>query len=548
MKLVSRKRTRFVVGSLLAMLAVIMFRVSVPVQAAAENPLVAAAKKGDLAAVRRLVAAGANVNVTGTDGATPLIWAAYNTDAEMTQVLLAAKAKVDTQNRYGVTALLTASRTGDLAVMEQLLKAGANPNVAPPEAETPLMAAARTGKVEAIKLLLAKGANINGTDAAQDQSPLMWAAAEGHAAAVTTLLEAGAKPNLKAHVTSLTQRSHADHPTGGFTALMWAARNGHADVINVLAKAGANLNETNGDGATATIIAIQNDRLDIASQLIDLGSDPNDGSLYHAVDMHDATTDTLQRDGSLLRWDHPNKVTTMDLVKKLLAKGADPNKPFVGQLHSVSMANPDFHNANAFYRASIASDTEALKVLLATKKVNLEWSPVAPAGGGRGGAGNVGKTALMVAANGGKGMTFGGGPGYGRLYAPIWREAGSRLPLDSVKLLVEAGVDLNAQAVDDGNTAAHQAAQRSDLETLKYLASKGAALDVYNWTGQTALDIAEANAETARTKPKEQANMTEPDFGPKPADAQEVVDTLRTLMKLPPSPNAGKPAVYQGAK
>ena len=118
---------------------------------------------------------------------------------------------------------------------------------------------------------------------------------------------------------------------------MFAARNGHEEVATALIKGGADPKLTNGDGLTATMIAIVNDRFDLAKTLIDLGADPNDGSLYFAVDMHDATTDMRAHDGSRLRADHPNKLTALDLVKLLLDRGADPNKPFVGQLHSTTL-------------------------------------------------------------------------------------------------------------------------------------------------------------------------------------------------------------------
>ena len=38
------------------------------------------------------------------------------------------------------------------------------------------------------------------------------------------------------------------------------------------------------------MIAIVNDRYDLAATLVELGADVNDGSLYHAVEMRDATT------------------------------------------------------------------------------------------------------------------------------------------------------------------------------------------------------------------------------------------------------------------
>ena len=89
---------------------------------------------------------------------------------------------------------------------------------------------------------------------------MMRAAEEGHADVVNALLAAGANPNAQAHVSPLTERKHADHATGGFTALMFAVRNGHENVVRALAKGGADLKATNGDGITATSVAIVNDR------------------------------------------------------------------------------------------------------------------------------------------------------------------------------------------------------------------------------------------------------------------------------------------------
>src|SRR5439155_26364431 len=156
-------------------------------------------------------------------------------------------------------------------------------------------------------------------------------------------------------------RKHADHATGGFTALMFAVRNGHENVVSALVKGGADLKATNGDGLTATSIAIVNDRYDLAKTLVDLGADPSDGSLFFAVDMHDATTDMHAHDGSRLRADHPNQLTALDLIKLLLEHGADPNKAFVGQIHNTSLCCGEEHNASPFYRAAIAADVDVLK-------------------------------------------------------------------------------------------------------------------------------------------------------------------------------------------
>jgi len=58
--------------------------------------------------------------------------------------------------------------------------------------------------------------------------------AEGHLDVVKTLLAAGADPNLKAHVSLITERKNGDYPSGGFTALMFAVRNGNTDVVRAL--------------------------------------------------------------------------------------------------------------------------------------------------------------------------------------------------------------------------------------------------------------------------------------------------------------------------
>lgn len=556
---VSAMRTRKGLGSLLVLLLVGLVWVAVPVQSAdGDGPVAAAAKAGDLAAVRDLIKARADVNVPTRDGSTALLWAAYNSDVEMTRVLIAAGAKLNVANRYGVAPLLQASRIGDLPVMEALLTAGANPKLAHPEGETPLMGAARAGRVEAVRLLLARGADANAADGFQKQTAMMWAAAEGHTDVVKSLLEAGANANLQAHVTTVG-REHADHPSGGFTALMFAVRNGHVDVVRALVAGGADLKLANGDadaglvGATATIIAIVNDRFDLAAELIALGADPNDGSLYHAVDMHDATTDMYARDGSLLRWDFPNKLTALDLVKLLLDKGADPNKPFVGQLHSTSMGFGDFANGTPLYRAAIAADVEVIE-LLAAKGANVNWVPgeVKFEGrqGGRGGAnGNVSRPPLFAAMNGGRGAAFGGGPGFGRIGPPPWREAGNRKPVDAVKALIKAGADPNSWD-NAGNTPVHVAAAAGNVDMLKALAESGAKLEMANRDGKTALDIAEApQSGRGRGRGPMPAAMDD-DMTPRPrvAPREEIAALLRELQGWPAkAPVPAAPATEEPA-
>jgi ankyrin repeat protein len=437
-----------------------------------------------------------------------------------------------------------------------LLKAGADPSLAHPEGETPLMAASRSGHVDAVRLLLARKVDVNAADKYQEETALMWAAAEGHGEVVSALLDAGADPNRKAHVNSLTDRKNADHPTGGFTALMWAARNGEEDVVKRLVKGGADMNLKNGDGATAAMLAIYNDRFDAAATLIGLGSDVNDGSLYTAVEMRDSTTDQFAFDGSQLRPEHSNKTSALDLIKALLEHGADPNKVFTGQFHSTSMPNGERYDNSAFFRAAVESDVEALKLLIAhgadldkapagVPPPAEEPDPAVAAPRGRGNP-NAGKTASMVTMTGGRGPGRTGGPGYtGREGPTPYREPGSRKPADAFALLLKSGANPNAKDLT-GATLLHQAAAARNLEMIHALADAHVDFNATNKDGLTALDVAEGKQPAGA--PARGAGGAPPAGGGGGArgrggpaggtTAQDVAKLLRELMGLPPAPPA----------
>ena len=534
--------TRRITWLLTSLLSLVIIFPSIVGYAASETPLVTAAKEGDLQAVRALIAKRVNVNEHAKDGSTAILWAAYHSDIEMTRALVGAGAAVNLPNHYGVTPLLQASRAGDAQLIATLLKAGADLAVTHPDGQTPLMAAARTGHLDAVKLLLEANANVNAADSYQQETALMWAATEGHTDVVKALLEAGADPNRKAHINGIDERKHGDHPTGGFTALMFAARNGHDDTVTALLKGGADPKVANGDGLTATMVAIVNDRFDLAKKMIDLGADANDGSLYFAVDMHDATTDMRAHDGSRLRAEHPNKLTSMDLIKVLLDKGADPNKPFQGQVHSTSLCCDPEVNSSPFYRAAIASDVDVLKLMLA-KGAKVEWSPAeikkeGGRGGGRGVNANVGKTPMMVTMTGGRGASFAAGPGFDRIGAPPFREASNRDPLEATKVLLAAGANPNAKS-PDGSTLLHQAVTARQVPIIKALVAAGAKLDAVNKENLTPLLLAE-KPEPARSAAA--AMQQDPGvYKPHRDTREEVIASLRELMKLGPDDPAPQP-------
>jgi ankyrin repeat protein len=458
----------------------------------AASAIAQAARDGDFAGVQELIESGAAVNQPEADGSTALLWAAYQSDPEMVTALIAAGADPNSANRFGVTPLLQAARTGDTPVIRALLDGGADIESAMLSGETPLMAAARAGSVDAVSLLLEHGSDPNATESYQGQTALMWAAAEGHTDVVRSLLAAGADPNGQARVSDLTERStRTDFPSGGFTAAMWAAREGYEDELRVLAEAGADLELKNADGATAMMIAIVNDRFDLAARMLDMGAEPDNGSLYYAVLMRDATTDWLAQDGSRWRADYPNELTALDLIGVLLEAGADPNLPFEGQMHSTSMCCDTRESGTPFYRAAVAADVEALKLLI-DHGADVEWTPTPSEGSARGpGGGGAPRTPLAAAMNGGKGVGMAGGPGDIREdRPPPFREVADRKPADAMRVLLEAGADPNRPTAND-STLLHDAARARDLDIIRTLAEHGADLAALNGNGLTALDLAE---------------------------------------------------------
>jgi ankyrin repeat protein len=246
------------------------------------------------------------------------------------------------------------------------------------------------------------------------------------------------------------------------------------------------------------------------------------------------------RDGSRLRADHVNSIGALDLVKVLLDRGADPNKPFVGQLHSYSLCCGEEVNSSPFYRAAVAADVEALKLMIA-KGAKIEWSPTEVKKEGRGGAGrgmnaNVGKTPLMMALNGGRGAAFGGGPGFDRLGAPPFREASNREPLAAIKVLLAAGADPNAKD-PAGATMLHQAVTARQVAIIRELVAKGAKLDAVNKDNLTPLLLAEKPE-----PPPPPGNNNDPNTYRRKRDSREdVIATLRELMKLGPNDPAPVP-------
>ena len=159
---------------------------------AGPSEIASAAEKGDLAAVRSLIAKKADVNAPQPDGATALHWAVYRNNTEMTDALLRAGAKAQVTNKNGISPLYMAALYGNPIIVNSLIKGGADAKSKGPSGETMLMLAARNGNPDAIKALIAAGADVNAKEPLRGTTALMWAVEQKHPAAVKALLDGDA--------------------------------------------------------------------------------------------------------------------------------------------------------------------------------------------------------------------------------------------------------------------------------------------------------------------------------------------------------------------
>lgn len=403
---------------------------------AASPTLIDAVKHQDVATVRARIAAHADINAQEADGFTALHWAAERNNPELVDLLIAADANVKAASRYHVTPLYLACTNGNAAIAEKLLKAGADPNETALDGQTALMTAAANGNAETVRLLLKRGANPNAAEPTHGQTALMWAAAEGNTAAEEELVEFGAHVNTRSKT--------------GFTPLLFAVREARIDTAKSLLRHGANVNDVTPDGTNALNMAVVNAYFEMAGVLLDFGADPNmpdpRGSALHTIAwLRKPGTDGAAGVGNTPHGPPPptGSISALDLAKKLLAKGANPNvridwkEPRFGKEGGTAKNPPNiqlgrhflsYRGATPFYVAAKNGDYQYMRVLLD--------------GGADGKIPTLaGITPLMVAA----GLDYWEGEAPGP-YAGV-SEAER---LEAVKLAIAAGNDVNAQA-DFGN-------------------------------------------------------------------------------------------------
>jgi len=111
-----------------------------------ENELHIASLNGQVAMVRALIDAGADVNQPWDNGAMPLCIAAEKGHEAIVQALIKLSADVNKPWDDGATPLLIAAQNGHEAIVRALIELGADVNKAVDDGSTPLHMAAREGQ------------------------------------------------------------------------------------------------------------------------------------------------------------------------------------------------------------------------------------------------------------------------------------------------------------------------------------------------------------------------------------------------------------------
>jgi ankyrin repeat protein len=277
---------------------------SEPQATAIPSDLIAAIRNGDAGAIAKLLDSGTVVDARDAEGNTPLILASLYAGPDCVELLLKRGADPNAANKEGATALIRAATNFEKSRL--LVAAGANVHVRTRLGNTPLiLAARRSGNLQTVKLLFSHGANAKESNTL-GVAPILVAAASGDLEAVKLLLDQGADANAFPEVKDPNQGL----ALGIRTPLMWAAYRNDLPMMRLLFERGADPNKMNAFGTPLTHAA-WHDSFDAAELLLARGA---------RVDLRDPIAGFAS-----LHWAAASESSGPELVKLLLAKGADPN-------------------------------------------------------------------------------------------------------------------------------------------------------------------------------------------------------------------------------
>ena len=429
-----------------------------------QTPLMAAAARGRVDAVRALLKAGADPAITAKT------------------VDIMASAAQDRQAK--------AKRDAVLAQLREAQGQSKNPNWLPsPQQVQAAVQASREVEVQA-----ASKAALEGAAAAAAAEEARLAAQGGR----------GLDDDNPAYNEQLGVQ-------GGHTALLLAVREGQTACVDALLDGGADINQVSrGDQTSPMLMASINGHYDLVLRLLKRGGNPNLASsagaapLFAVLNKEWAPTTRTPQPAFQLQ----QQATYLEVIDALLKAKADPNARLVKSLwyttYNRDNLGVDFSGATPFFRAAYATDIPAMKLLLAGGADPM-IATIKPKPRARRGAAAVTRedpSGLAPIPDGGVGVFAvhaAAGVGYGQGFAANDHRHTPDGWLPAMRFLVEElKFDVNMRDFN-GYTPLHHAAARGDNEMIEYLLSKGADVMVVARTGQTTVDM--ANGPVQRISP-----------------------------------------------
>lgn len=191
---------------------------------AATRALWSAVDAGDVDAVARAIADGADIESRGANDATAVIAATKNDDAEVARVLIDAGADVNAKDGIQDSAFLYAGAEGLDEILTMTIEAGADAASINRYGGTALIPASEHGHVSTIRILLAAGVPVDHVNTlgwtAMHEAIVLGDGGPNQVEAVRLLLDAGADP-------SITENA-------GLTARQLAQQQGYDDIVAVI--------------------------------------------------------------------------------------------------------------------------------------------------------------------------------------------------------------------------------------------------------------------------------------------------------------------------
>jgi ankyrin repeat protein len=312
------------------------------------------------------------------------------------------------------------------------------------------------------------------------------------------LLSKGAKVEARALYmdwpNQLTSEPRAQYrPVGGLTALLYAARNGCVDCVDALIGAGADVNVPTPEGVSPLMVALDNDHNDAATLLLDRGANPHVAdwwgrtALLIIVDRKAALSGGRGGQGSAATARGLARgVPHIDIINRLLSMDVDVNAEM--NMHRPSRGGNSGRfsdremgtGCTALYRAIEVGDMDVIRALLA-KGANPNIN-------------DMGFTPFLVAA----GVTPGGGGGAGApntalLDLLIEHGANVNTQVTGTRSY-SMRISYNTPQDKEGTSALHAAVQARRTTLVKYLLEKGASPDLVDANGKKPIDLLDAAA------------------------------------------------------